>query len=181
MLWRFPPSLPIISGVKPLSKDSSVLIYRQYTFFRAGRHDAELRFSHQHFPMLKPMRELQPAETQVCAAIACDIDHTLINQALGFHGAQGPGTPWPGGRLPQLPSSMLDIERVKHYAAELDGYARSYVKDLRLTGWCERDKETHHERWGFEDLSAPVALAIGHVEQKRAIFIGPAVRFLPCL
>ena len=135
--------------------------------------------------MLKPIRELQPMAVQVCAAIACDIDHTLINQALGFHGAQGAGKAWPGGRLPQLPSSMLDTKRVKHYAAELDRYARSYVKDLRqdlrLTGWCERDKETHHERWGFEDPSAPVALAIEHVQQKRAIFIGPAVRFLPCL
>jgi hypothetical protein len=32
------------------------------------------------YPPLPPLRWLRSNEEQVCAAIACDIDHTLINQ-----------------------------------------------------------------------------------------------------
>lgn len=127
------------------------------------------------------MRELQQRQAQPCAAIACDIDHTIINQALAVSPFGPPGSSWPE-TLPPLPSDMQDTARVKHYAEELRKWAHRCSKLLKLTDWCEKDKTPDEKdkahlcrKWGFADVSVPIKTVNQHVKRKRAIFIGHAV------
>jgi hypothetical protein len=84
----------ICRGALALDVNCNTSVCRQYSFFRPDRQlihsstsrgDAELRMRHEgrmFYPPLPPLRWLRSNEEQVCAAIACDIDHTLINQGI---------------------------------------------------------------------------------------------------
>lgn len=149
---------------------------RQYTFFRPYS-VPELKFRHENFPRLPPIpSEPQVRGHQVCAAIACDIDLTLINHTLLIQARGVSGAPWPAG-LPGLPPNMLIAKDVKKYSDRLYEWVKAHADKLKLAGWYESGtrKEIKEAKWGVTDLKVPVMAALDHVHKHKAIIAGPAV------
>lgn len=151
------------------------LMCRQYTFFRPPLPRDELKFHHNKFPPLPPLRELHQQQEQVCAAIACDIDHTLINQALSVQDLRCPGK-WPE-QLPQLPTNMLNTASVKTYSTELHTYIQRCAKRLRVIWWSTHELG-QEVKWVAEDPFDQVMKVAEHIKCKQAVLVGPPVRLM---
>lgn len=132
--------------------------------------DSELRFQNSKYPPLPPLRQLVPKQEQVCAAIACDIDHTLINQAM----AVLPHTSW-AHYFPPVPDNMLDLPSVKTYSRKLRSFLQANTSRVLRVQWydkaCEPKTLPPHQ-----DVLSEV---IKHLTTARAIAIAPLVRIQP--
>jgi hypothetical protein len=147
-----------------------VYVFRQYSFFRPQLPDRDLRILHANYPPLPGLRQVAPQQEHVCAAIACDIDHTLINQAMTVSPLGG----LPSG-FPDIPKDMMDVDRVRQYSLALLQWITGNARYFQVT-WF--DRETGPPRRSPRDFLVAINKVCEHARLKRAIIVAPEVRCL---
>jgi hypothetical protein len=153
---------------------------RQYAFFRPLlAPQPPLRQNHfgRHGPLF-PARPRPPAPAKLecqCTAIACDIDHTIINQAFGITSKSGTGWP-PGWAPPERHVDPTDAKEIIRYSVELCDWAvRAAQKNLlEITNVVDQKPPTQPPTPMLSQQSILAMLQC--VWNRRAIIIRTAVR-----